>query len=317
MRALPVIASVVLCGCASHGTTTVPEPARGPARDSLFLFDQSRTDSVAARGFVAGTVPLLAENVVYLRAGAPAAFGLAATRALLDAGGRGEPAATRLYWQPLGGGVSGDLRAAYTFGVAVQAAAAAPPRFGRYIAFWGRQRNGPWRITAYTEVNGPVSPASREPAARNSDGDVAPSERPPAASAAIAEERSRLRAADSSFSDLSYRMGVAYAFANTVAPEGVVFGDPQLVIGARAIEDYFGAHAGQSSLVWQPVFAWVAASRDLGFTIGESTSTGLGASGAAVQRVGKYLTVWKRQSDGTWKFVVDGGNPGPPRGDER
>jgi len=260
---------------------------------------------------------LLAENVVYLRAGAPAAFGLAATRALLDAGGRGEPAATRLYWQPLGGGVSGDLRAAYTFGVAVQAAAAAPPRFGRYIAFWERQRNGPWRITAYTEVNGPVSPASREPAARNSDGDVAPSERPPAASAAIAEERSRLRAADSSFSDLSYRMGVAYAFANTVAPDGVVFGDPQLVIGARAIEDYFGAHAGQSSLVWQPVFAWVAASRDLGFTIGESTSTGLGASGAAVQRMGKYLTVWKRQSDGTWKFVVDGGNPGPPRGDER
>ncbi len=112
-------------------------------------------------------------------------------------------------------------------------------------------------------------------------------------------------------------MGVAYAFANTVAPDGVVFGDPQLVIGAHAIEEYLGARAGQSSLVWQPVFAWVAASRDLGFTIGESTSTGLGASGAAVQRMGKYLTVWKRQSDGTWKFVVDGGNPGPPRGDER
>jgi ketosteroid isomerase-like protein len=283
----------------------------------LFHFDESRTDSVAARGFVAGTVSLLAENVVYLRAGAPVAFGLAATRALLAAGGKGDPSAARLFWQPLGGGVSGDLRAAYTFGVAVQAAAAAPPQFGRYIAFWERQRNGPWRITAYTEVNGPVSAAPREPAARNSDGDVAPNERPPVASAANAEERSRLRAADSSFSDLSYRMGVAYAFANTVAPDGVVFGDPQLVIGAHAIEDYLGARAGQSSLVWQPVFAWVATSRDLGFTIGESTSTGLGASGAAVQRMGKYLTVWKRQSDGTWKFVVDGENPGPPRGDER
>lgn len=315
MRVLPVIASALLCGCASHGTTTVPEPARGPARDSLFSIDQSRTDSVAARGFVAGTVSLLAENVLYLRAGAPVAFGLTATRTLLGAGA--DPPATRLFWQPLGGGVSGDLRAAYTFGVAVRAAASAPPQFGRYIAFWERQRNGPWRITAYTEVNGPVSPASREPAARNSDGDVAPNETPRAASAAIAEERSRLRGADSSFSDLSYRMGVAYAFANTVAPDGVVFGDPQLVIGARAIEEYLGARNGQSSLVWQPVFAWVAASRDLGFTIGESTSTGLGASGAAVQRMGKYLTVWKRQSDGTWKYVVDGGNPGPPRGDER
>jgi ketosteroid isomerase-like protein len=27
----------------------------------------------------------------------------------------------------------------------------------------------------------------------------------------------------------------------------------------------------------------------------------------------KYLTVWKRQPDGAWKFVADGGNerPGP------
>jgi ketosteroid isomerase-like protein len=315
MKVLPVIVSASLCGCALHGSTTVPEPARGPARDSLFHFDESRTDSVAARGFVAGTIPLLGDNVVYLRAGAPVAFGLAATRALLSAGDN--PAATRLFWQPLGGGVSGDLLAAYTFGIAVRVAPAVTPQFGRYIAFWVRQRNGPWRITAYTEVNGPVTAVPREPAARNSDGDVAPAEGRSPASAAVAEERSRVRAADSSFSDLSYRMGVAYAFANTVAPDGVVFGDPQLVIGPRAIQDYLGARAGQSSLVWQPLLAYVAASRDLGFTIGESTSTGLGASGAAVQRMGKYLTVWKRQSDGTWKFVVDGGNPGPPRGDER
>jgi ketosteroid isomerase-like protein len=317
MKALPVTVSALLCGCALHGSTTVPEPARAPARDSLFHLDESRTDSVAARGFAAGTIALLGDNVMYLRAGAPVAVGLTATRALLAAGDN--PASTRLFWQPLGGGVSGDLLAAYTFGVAVRAAppSTATPQFGRYIAFWERQRNGPWRIAAYTEVNGPVSTAPREPPPRNSDGDVATSESQSAASARVAEERSRVRAADSAFSDLSYRMGVAYAFANTVAPEGVVFGDPQLVIGARAIQDYFEARDGHSSLVWQPVFAYVAASRDLGFTIGESTSTGLGASGAAVQRMGKYLTVWKRQSDGTWKFVVDGGNPGPPRGDER
>ena len=316
MKVLPVIVSALVCGCALHGSTTVPEPARGPARDSLFHVDQSRTDSVAARGLLAGTIALLGDNVVYLRAGAPAAFGLAATRTLL-AGGDNPPAARSL-WQPLGGGVSGDLLAAYTFGVAIRISPAVSPSFGRYIAFWERVKNGPWRIAAYTEVNGPVSTAAPgEPASRHSDGDVAPSERGPAGSAAVAEERSRIRAADSSFSDLSYRMGVAYAFANTVAPDGVVLGDPQLVIGPRAIQDYLEARAGQSSLVWQPVFSYVAASRDLGFTIGESTATGLGASGAAVQRMGKYLTVWKRQGDGTWKFVVDGGNPGPPRADER
>ncbi len=315
MRASPVIASVVLCGCSLHGASSAPEPARAPARDSLFLFDEARTDSVAARGFADGTIPLLDANVVYLRAGAPIAFGVDATRALF--GATIDPAGTRLSWQPLGGGVSDDLLAAYTFGVAVRDAPATPPQFSRYIAFWRRERHAPWRIAGYTEVNGPLSPPARARAARNGDGDVVPTETAPAKPVKADQERLTLRSVDSSFSDLSYRMGVAYAFSNTVAPDGVIFGDPQLLIGSDAIEEYFSARTGQSSLVWQPVFSWVAASHDLGFTVGESTSTGRGASGAAVQRMGKYLTVWKRQKDGTWKFVVDGGNSAPPRGDER
>jgi ketosteroid isomerase-like protein len=56
----------------------------------------------------------------------------------------------------------------------------------------------------------------------------------------------------------------------------------------------------------------------LGFTVGEYTLTGRGPTGAAVQRFGKYLTVWKRQPNGSWKFAVDGGNGSPAKktGDE-
>ena len=32
---------------------------------------------------------------------------------------------------------------------------------------------------------------------------------------------------------------------------------------------------------------------------------------AVVQRFGKYLTIWKRQPNGSWRFVVDGGNLSP------
>lgn len=317
MRAITAIASVAWCGCTLHGGNTTPEPARAPARDSLFRIDEARTDSVAVHGFPDGIASLLDTNVVYLRAGAPIALGIDATRAVFSA--TVEPAGARLSWQPLGGGISDDLRAAYTFGVAVRATAASTPRVGRYIAFWERDRRGPWRIAAYSEVNGPTSsPPTRERAARSGDGDVAPPEAPPTRlSKADAEERAKLRATDSVFSDLSYRMGVAFAFSNTVDAEGIVFGDPQLVIGPDAIEEFLNARAAQSSLVRQPVFAWVSASRDLGFTVGESTSTGRGASGAAVQRMGKYLTVWKRQKDGTWKFMIDGGNSVPPRAEER
>jgi ketosteroid isomerase-like protein len=50
---------------------------------------------------------------------------------------------------------------------------------------------------------------------------------------------------------------------------------------------------------------------DLGFTVGNAVFTSVREDGAPVVRHSKYLTVWKRQRDGTWRFVVDGGNTRP------
>jgi len=108
-------------------------------------------------------------------------------------------------------------------------------------------------------------------------------------------------------------MGTAFAIANTVAPDGVKFGGSRILVGPKSIEEYYTTTASGTSLTWRPVYASAAASGDLGFTIGESISTGRGPSGAAVQHFGKYLTVWTRQPDGTWKFAVDGGNATPAK----
>ncbi|HEY9225684.1 MAG TPA: DUF4440 domain-containing protein, partial [Gemmatimonadaceae bacterium] len=117
------------------------------------------------------------------------------------------------------------------------------------------------------------------------------------------------------FSDLADRMGTAAAFETTAAERGVLFGPSQLLIGPKAIGEYFRAQPAGTSLTWRPVYAAVAASGDLAFTIGESIRTGRGASGAAEQRFGKYLTIWEKQRDGSWKFVVDGGSGTPPKSD--
>lgn len=301
--------ALLLCGCVLRRGAPVPEPARDPARDSLFLVDEARTDSVAARGYVDGTLALLAPRVVFLRAGAPIAAGIEAARHLLAAGV--EPAGTRMAWEPLGGGVSDDLRSAYTYGVAVRAGPRSTPEFDRYVAFWSRDPRGPWRIIAYSEVN---APAVHKDGASEREAVIDTSIQR-GASRAVREARDLVRSADSSFSDLSYRMGIPFAFSNTATADAVIFGDPQLIVGPPAIRKFLEARSAQSSLVWQPVFAWVAESRDLGFTIGEYTSTQRGSSGAAIQRTGKYLTVWRRQSDGTWRFVVDGGNANPREND--
>src|SRR3954469_14762213 len=94
-------AAMLLLGCSFHRRPTVPEPARGPALDSLYQLDQSRSDSVNRRGPTEGLVALLAADVVFLRAGVPAVYGRDAVHALSAAASGGAAQS----WQPLGGGV--------------------------------------------------------------------------------------------------------------------------------------------------------------------------------------------------------------------
>ena len=210
-------AATLLFGCSLRHHPVAPEPARGPAHDSLFHLDLTRGDSVAARGHVDGLLALLSPDVVYLRAGVQATFGRDAARALFAAAAGA--ANETMTWQPLGGGVSYDLTAAYTFGIAAHAPRSNPViRVDHYIAFWQRERGQPWRIAAYAEVSAGES-RGRTPSALEVK--IAPSQFTPPlnrVSKRTADVIASVRAADSLFSDLADRMGVSYAFSNTVAP---------------------------------------------------------------------------------------------------
>lgn len=62
------------------------------------------------------------------------------------------------------------------------------------------------------------------------------------------------------------------------------------------------------SIDWRPVIADAAQSGDLGYTIGTAEIHFTGKDGKIETRPGKYLTVWKKQKDGSWKVVADLGN---------
>jgi ketosteroid isomerase-like protein len=57
------------------------------------------------------------------------------------------------------------------------------------------------------------------------------------------------------------------------------------------------------SIVWEPLGGEVAGSGDLGYTYGDYES---GVEGALTR--GRYVTVWRRSSDGKWKVIADLGN---------
>ena len=56
---------------------------------------------------------------------------------------------------------------------------------------------------------------------------------------------------------------------------------------------------------WKPDFVDVSSSGDLGYTYGQYTFIRLDSIGNETASQGIFHTVWKRQSDGNWRFVYD------------
>jgi ketosteroid isomerase-like protein len=277
-------------------------------RDSLIAADLARSGAVTRDGFERAAVAWLDDSVVYLRGGAPVVYGREATRPILAADAAGGALRT---WQPLGGEIARDGRTGFTFGiVAVVApggdgAGASGVRFDRYIAFWRRPAGGEWRIVVYSDMGGPAIASGTVVPVTERFMRVLTGRREAAAIAA--------RRADSAFAAAGERDGLTAAFSGYVAPTGVLFAGGELVVGPDQVREFYRAQAPGSTLNWQPVFADGSESGELAVTVGESIFTGRGPTGAVVQRFGKYLTVWKRQPDGSWKFLVDGGSASPAR----
>jgi len=112
--------------------------------------------------------------------------------------------------------------------------------------------------------------------------------------------------ADEAFSNLSQKEGMKRAFIEYIDNEGILLrGGHPPIIGANAIDFLSQVNDSSYTLTWSPAGAGLAASADLGYTYGiyklELKDTVLR---------GTYVSVWKKQKDGKWKFVLDSGNEG-------
>jgi ketosteroid isomerase-like protein len=65
-----------------------------------------------------------------------------------------------------------------------------------------------------------------------------------------------------------------------------------------------------TSLSWEPTNAQMFASGSMGYTSGRWTYKAVD-KGEKVELHGDYLTVWKKQRDGSWKVIWDGGSSDP------
>ncbi len=140
-------------------------------------------------------------------------------------------------------------------------------------------------------------------------GAAAPAPATPDAAAMKAE----LLRVDAESSAAAQKLGVGAAFLRYAAADAVMLPENQNAVkGLDGIRKQFAGFPAGATLAWKPFNADVAASGDLGYTLGTYELRGNDADGKPTVRYGKYCSVWKRQADGSWKWVVDVGTPSPP-----
>jgi len=109
-----------------------------------------------------------------------------------------------------------------------------------------------------------------------------------------------LVAAERAFSALSVVQGIKPSFLANLAHDAIVF-RPTATNGRRAIAD---RPAPKATLIWEPAYAEVSASGDLGYTTGPWELRPQGANGAP-SAFGHFISVWKKQPNGAWRVAVD------------
>jgi ketosteroid isomerase-like protein len=135
-----------------------------------------------------------------------------------------------------------------------------------------------------------------------------------AVAAGAADPKAELFAAERQFAEAAAAQGAAGWLAWFAEDAAIFPADAEIVAGKAAIRKQYEASGfTPAGLTWTPKFADVSASGELGYTYGTWQWQGAGRDGKAVVRTGKYLTVWRKQADGSWKVVADiGNNDRPP-----
>ena len=246
-----------------------------------------RNALLAADRALAITSAAFTDSGAYLHPGAPLIGGAKNISAFLS----GDTSMRNVVRTPAYADVSSDGTLGYTYGWT-----RSPGERGKYLACWRKLPEG-WRLSAYARTQ-PVPVADSVPL---------PIPRKAAMDATVRgrADPAELLRVDSAFAAMSVSQGGKAAFLAFASEDAVgLGGGAQMSEGRDAIAAGFDGFPAGAVLEWWPLSAQIAPSGDLGCTVGEARITSL-------HHYSKYLTIWKRQRDGSWKFVADGGNVRP------
>ncbi len=123
-----------------------------------------------------------------------------------------------------------------------------------------------------------------------------------------------IRAADAAWSQAFSARDTTAAVAAVESTGSVAAPNAPIATGSQAIRALFeGFYALPAMTIhWEPAAVEAARSGELGYSRGAYQLTYNDAKGKPVTDQGKYVSVWRKQADGTWKVVVDEFNSDQP-----
>jgi ketosteroid isomerase-like protein len=116
---------------------------------------------------------------------------------------------------------------------------------------------------------------------------------------------------DREFSEYSRENSIVKAFLAFADERSVLIRDSGLpLVGKGALEEHMKKKSTESLVMtWEPIYAEASVAGDLGYSYG-TFKICLREKPEETVSNGCYVSIWKRQKNGTWKWILDAGSQG-------
>lgn len=116
-----------------------------------------------------------------------------------------------------------------------------------------------------------------------------------------------IQIAEKDFQKMTVEKGIMEAFEFYADSNAVMKRENDtLIYGRESIGKYYSSPSyTRASVTWSPDFTDASEEGDFGYTYGKYTWRLKNINGQAIEKKGRFHTVWKRQADRSWKFVWD------------
>jgi ketosteroid isomerase-like protein len=119
--------------------------------------------------------------------------------------------------------------------------------------------------------------------------------------------RSEVFATEANFNKMCTDKGIAEAFIWYADEEAVIRrGNDSLIKGKAGIKNYYKKDTYRNAVVsWKPDQITVSKLGDMAYSYGKYTWKVKDKEGIEKEYKGIYMTIWKKQKDGSWRYVWD------------